>query len=103
MMDEFEESRAQRKARKKLKDAVKTALQNEDTRYFVRWLLDTAGIYNTSQDAITAGRRDLGLEVVAMLNDIDPYEYVRLMKESADDIVLKRNKARKEGEDEDVY
>jgi hypothetical protein len=94
MNDEANMSRRQAKTHKDFLQTAKSALENDDTRVLVRWILDQAGVYDTSSsDAGT--RRDLGLEIIAMLHAIDPYEYVRLMKEAADDVVRKRNEARR--------
>ncbi len=85
-------SRAEKKARKELVDATRVALQNESTRYLVRWLLQRSGVLSVGVDE---GRRSLGVEVIAVLNEVDPYEFVRIMKEGADEVVLKRNRDRK--------
>lgn len=99
-------TRSQRKARKDLLDHTRAALGNESTRYLLRWTLDQAGLFDpsftgNSQTFYNEGRRSLGLELLALLNEIDPYEFVRLMKEGADDVVLLRNKAKRGLTDED--
>lgn len=87
-------------ARKEFLDRVQRALGNEDTRYFLRWVLDRSGVLQASfsldpnETAFVEGGRALGLEIVGVLNEIDPYEFVRLMKEAADEVVRARNKMR---------
>lgn len=89
-------TRSERKTRKKLLDAAGAALGNANTRYLLRWVLDRAGLFEPSFTGNSGtfyneGKRDLGLELVNLLNEIDPYEFVRLMKEGADEIVELRN------------
>lgn len=80
-------------------DTFRVALSNEPTRKLLRWVLDQTGMFDTTFTGDSAtfyreGRRDIGLEIVAMLNQIDPYEFVRLMKEGVDDLVIARNAER---------
>ena len=80
-------------------------MAHEPTRVFVRWILEQSGMYETSftgnsETFYKEGRRSMGLEIVAALNEIDPLEIVRLMKDGADDIVKLRNKDRKEAKDD---
>lgn len=88
--------------RKEFLDRVQRALANEDTRFFLRWILDRSGVLHASYAAdplVTAyseGGRGLGLEIVSVLNEIDAYEFVRLMKEAADEVVRSRHKMRDE-------
>lgn len=102
---EVEMSRSQRQARNELVENTRAALAHGPTRYLMRWILDQAGIFEpaftgNSGTFYAEGKRELGLEVIALFNEVDPYEFVRLMKEGADDVVQKRNEARKaEGHD----
>ena len=83
-----------------LLDTFRVALGHEPTRKLLRWVLDQTGMFGTAYTGDSAatfyreGRRDVGLEIVAMVNQIDPYEFVRLMKEGVDDLVIARNAER---------
>lgn len=99
MNNEEHITRSQKKARKELIDRVRAALADPNTRYLLRWVLERAGMFDqaftgNSQTFFNEGKREVGLEVVALLNEVDPYEFVRLMKEGADEVVQKRNQAR---------
>jgi hypothetical protein len=98
-------TRSQKKARNELLDRARKALVNEDTRYLLRWLMDQTGMFDLSYRVdggteYNEGRRSIGLELVALLNQIDPYEFVRLMKDGADEIVRLRSNARSEQDDD---
>lgn len=105
MMDDLDLSRSAKRARTELLDAARRALANEDARRLFRWVLDKTGLFEqgftgNSSTFFNEGKREIGLELVALLNEIDPYEFVRLMKEGADDVVRKRNLERKDERDD---
>lgn len=88
--------------RREMMLSIQHALTSPETRTLLRWVLQRTGMFDpaftgNSTTFYNEGRRDVGLEIVAMLNEIDPYEFVRLMKEGVDATVLKRN-AEKTGE-----
>lgn len=92
-------SRSQKKARKELLEHARAAMADPSTRYLMRWVLERSGMFEqaftgNSHTFFNEGKREVGLEIVALLNEVDPYEFVRLMKEGADDVVHKRNQAR---------
>lgn len=105
MLDDQDMSRSERRAKKELMDRARRALGNEDTRYLMRWVLEQTGMFKpaftgNSTTFFNEGRREVGLEIVGLLNEIDPYEFVRLMKDGADEIVRKRNEARGQSDEE---
>lgn len=79
-----------------LLNAVRRAMGNQDTRALVRWVLTISGTLDPSYTGdseathFNEGKRHVGLSVVALLDQIDPYEFVRLMKEAVDEGVLRR-------------
>ena len=101
MNDETHMSRSQRKAAKEVLNNLEAALKHEPTRVVLRWVFDRAGLFETSYStdpnatAFSEGQRSVALELIAAMNEIDPYEVVRLMKEGADDIVTLRLQAKK--------
>ena|SRR6056297_443987 len=104
-MTEEVPSRGQRKAQKQLLDNTRAALAHGPTRLLLRWLLDRTGMFGQPVEDGSLerflGRRDVGIELLELMNELDPYEFVRLQKEAADDIVQRRNEAKKRGEDDD--
>jgi len=95
-------SRTQAKAQKDLEQSLQRALGNGDARIIFRWILDTCGTFDpsftgNSTTFYNEGRRSVALELMGLMNAVDPYEVVRLMKEAADEVVEKRNKQRKTG------
>ena len=97
-------SRTARQARNDLIKAAQAALAHDPTRKLLRWVLDQTGLFDpaftgNSSTFYNEGKRDVGLNIIALLNEIDPYEFVRLMKEGADDIVRKRNEARRQSDE----
>lgn len=92
-------SRSQRRARKQLMDATETAMETAHGRHFARWVLDRAGLFDPNADP---GRRELGLEIVNLMNEIDPHLFVGLMRDGANEIVARRANANKDRGDEDV-
>jgi len=97
-------SRREKKARKDLLDNTRAALAHDPTRQLMRWILDRTGMFGQPDQATVErfmGRRDVGIELLELMNELDPYEFVRLQKEAADDIVELRN-ANKTEEQDDV-
>lgn len=95
-------SRSQKAFAKRLEDTINRGVRNEDTRFLLRWILELTGLYNPATDE---GRRAVGLDIIAQLNEVDPYAYVALMKEGADDVVRMRSKNNREepgNDDEDA-
>jgi hypothetical protein len=67
-------------------------LRTKEGRRFIRRLLTEARLYEFSPQGLdpqalvyTAARRDFGLLVVAMVNDVDPRAFVTLTREAAED------------------
>ena len=99
MTDNDHMSRSQKKAEKEFLEAFALALKDGNTRVVLRWIIDQCGVFDTSFTGNSTtfyneGRRSVALDVIGMMNAVDPYEVVRLMKDGADDVVTRRNEAR---------
>ena len=82
-MDENSLSRAQKRRIQQRRRDVVAALQHEPTKRLLRIVFEMTGIYASSvpqPDSLLmqAGRRNVGLELMALLNDADPFAYVAL-------------------------
>ncbi len=102
MSDGTHRTRSQRKAAREVLDNLEAALDHEPTRVVLRWVIDQSGLFEPTRGldpqtmAFAEGQRSVALEMIAAMNEIDPYHVVRLMKEGADDIVTLRAQANKE-------
>lgn len=65
-------------------------LSDERGRRFVWWLLEEAGVYNSSFDGTTEGtvynegNRNMGLKVLARIHETSPEKYLQMIKERED-------------------
>lgn len=99
-------SRTEQRAERDLLKALELAMAVPASRVLVRWILEQCGLFEpsftgNSETFYKEGRRSIGLEIIAALNKVDPYEVVRLMKEGADKTVELRNKDRKDVKNDD--
>lgn len=92
-MEKTDMSRRQRKARNAVIDEFAAALRHGPTRKTMRVILDMCGVYdpNTPPD-----RRAVGLELIAMMGEVGEHEYVNLMREAADELVVLKLEAQKQ-------
>ena len=67
-------------------------LRTAEGRRFIRRLLTEAGLYEFSPQGLdpqamvyAAAKRDFGLLIVAMVNEVDPRAFVTLTREAADE------------------
>jgi hypothetical protein len=74
------------------REDLTSVLRTLEGRRFVRRLLTEAGLYELSPRGLDpqlvlykAAQRDLGLLIVAMVNDVDPRAFVTLTREAAED------------------
>jgi len=92
MNDQTASSRRERQMQNEQLNQLREALQHPPTRVVIRWLLHDCGIYDVG---VHEERRAVGLGLIHAIGEVDPYEYVRLMKEGADDLVARRSKTQK--------
>jgi hypothetical protein len=95
-------SRRQKRDRAQFEGDLEEVLKTGHGRRVLRWVLERSGMFTSTHDpAYETGRRELGLEIVNAMNAVEPYAFVTLMKEGADEIAKLRSEARRKRNVED--
>lgn len=87
MTNEQNLSRAQRKRLAQQRSDIRAALTHGPTKRLLGTIFDMCGLYRAAgakpeELLLQSGRRNVGLEIVALLNDTDPYAYTAIQAEA---------------------
>lgn len=74
--------------REELETATRLLMQNLQLRPFLWWLLEQCGIYRQNMSANSAmylmeGQRSIGLQVIALMDEVDPTAYPAMLLDAA--------------------
>jgi hypothetical protein len=77
-------SRAMKRARAELRDAVRAALDHPPTRRLLVHIMDMSGLLsaNPALSGIVEGRRQMGLDIVHVLEQVQPDILAQLLLEA---------------------